>query len=372
MDDLYGGRTQREPRCCQVVKGNRRSARRTHTCLRHVELSIPVAYARTNASRTKSCWAQLAEVSRALGRSHHLHGLCGGRVHALSLVVHKEKQPLFDYGSAKSASESVVPKSRSWNTRQIVAPLIGIQCVISEEFKGTAMVRIRARLDCRIDDTTQKIPKLRRRSVGDQIELLDGLDTRRVRDFIVVALIVIDPVQDVVVCLLPITVDIGATHLKRVLTRSKRPRIRAYGPGREKSELIVVSSNQRNIFRDDVIDMSANVGGVRLKQRRRASYFDALRHGAYGHLHIDSRNLAQDELKGRAHRSLEPLRFYLQFISSDRDMSEVVHSLGIGLCFISSTARSIPSGDLSACNERTARIGNRSGNGRRHPLTLGA
>src|SRR6516164_1246553 len=131
-----------------------------------------------------------------------------------------------------------------------------------------------------------------------------------VPDLIVVALIVVHHVQDVVVCLLLITVDIGATNLKRVLTRSKRPLIRAYGPGREKSELIVVSSDQRNVFRDDVIDMSANVGGVRLKQRGRASYFDALRHGAYGHLHIDSRNLAQDELKGRAHRRLEPLRFY--------------------------------------------------------------
>ena len=91
------------------------------------------------------------------------------------------------------------------------------------------MIGIGAGFDGRIYDAAQKIAELRGRILADQIEFLDGVGAGRVRDFVVVALIVVYAIEDVIVGLFAIAVDVRAADLKGVLARDERSRIGADG-----------------------------------------------------------------------------------------------------------------------------------------------
>ena len=120
-----------------------------------------------------------------------------------------------------------------------------------------------------------------------------------------------------------------------------------------------------------MVDVSADVGRVRLQQRSRTTNLDRLRHRAHGHLHVNARHLIQDKFKRRAERGLKALRFHLHPISPNRDVREVVRTVGVSLRRIRRTARDIRGRHRRARNGRAARVGDRSVDGRRRLLAPG-
>src|SRR5579863_7428073 len=110
------------------------------------------------------------------------------------------------------------------------------------------MVLVRARFEGGIDDSTFKIPELCRGVVGDEVELLDRIRSRRIPKQVVGYLIVIHAVEQEIVCLLAVTVDEGATAVPgSVVAVIKTARIGRYSAWRKQRQLDVVARSERKI-----------------------------------------------------------------------------------------------------------------------------
>ena len=72
------------------------------------------------------------------------------------------------------------------------------------------MKTVGARLDARTDDSPLIVPELSRGVLGDQVELLDGINPRCITDFVVLVFAVEDSVNEIFVGLLAVSVDVRA------------------------------------------------------------------------------------------------------------------------------------------------------------------
>src|SRR6266404_2912777 len=128
-------------------------------------------------------------------------------VKTLSLVVDKEEQLIFDDRSAESSSEHIPTQLVAGRATEIIGPAVRVQFVVANEFPDVPMVAIRTRLGAYADDSALEVSELGGSIIGDQIEFLDGVRSRRVSKQVVRNLVVIHPIEQEIVGLLAIPVN---------------------------------------------------------------------------------------------------------------------------------------------------------------------
>src|SRR5260370_36202421 len=121
------------------------------------------------------------------------------------------------------------------------------------------MVVIGSGLDRGIENAPEEVAKFSRRVLCNEVNFLNGVWTRRERYFVVVVLIVVEPVENVVAGLFAVPVYIWAADLQRVLSRSKRSRLGADDARSPQSEFAVVSGDARDTLGHSVIGMPGQV-----------------------------------------------------------------------------------------------------------------
>ena len=78
-------------------------------------------------------------------------------------------------GTAEGGAELVKAEAGFRNAQSVIEPVVGIEGVVAEEFKGVAVEFVGAGFNGGIHDATEKITELRLRILGDQVEFLDGV-----------------------------------------------------------------------------------------------------------------------------------------------------------------------------------------------------
>jgi len=101
-----------------------------------------------------------------------------------------------------------------------------------------------AGFDGNADDAAEVVAVGGRGVLGDEVELLDGVDAWREGYVVVVDLVVIHAIEDVVVGLLAVAVDVRAADLEAGLRTGKGAGVQGDGAGREQGELVVVASRK--------------------------------------------------------------------------------------------------------------------------------
>ncbi len=133
---------------------------------------------------------QLRKIPAPFGSSKNSHREGRGREgKTLSLVITEEEQLVFLDRSPDRAAEHVpahlIFGAAGWCTAPVALPAVGIEHVIAEEFKKTAMQLIGPRFDRGADNPSLEVPEFSRGVVGDYVEFLYGIDARDVSDQVV-------------------------------------------------------------------------------------------------------------------------------------------------------------------------------------------
>src|SRR6202007_1724511 len=132
---------------------------------------------------------QLSKIPGALCGVQHHRLLSRGRGIPDSLVVREDKKAVSDDRAAKCGPELVETKSPFRNSCKVVAPRVGVELVVSQKLKRAAVIGVGSGLDRSVDDAAEKIAKLGGGILRDEVEFLDGVGTRRVRQLVVVVLV---------------------------------------------------------------------------------------------------------------------------------------------------------------------------------------
>src|SRR5690349_13030339 len=106
------------------------------------------------------------------------------------------------------------------------------------------MQLVRTRLNAGADDSALVTAKLGRSILGDQIELLNGIRTRRISHFVIAVLAGIDAIDKDGIRLLTISIDVWPSGVRHQPRLGKRIWIRRGRPGCEQRERKVVSGYQ--------------------------------------------------------------------------------------------------------------------------------
>src|SRR5581483_6719963 len=192
-----------------------------------VAVAIPVI---TN-SCCKPAGANIPEVSSSFGIREYTDLLRAGRmIEALRLPIEEEEQLVLHNRAADRSAEHVPPKlilgkCSGWPIKSVL-PLVRVQLVVAEEFPEIAVERVRSGFDGGIDNAPLVVSELRRRVLGDEIELFDGIRRWREAHQIIGDLVVVDAVENEIVSLLAVPVDIGAPAARRVIAVIEAVRIR--------------------------------------------------------------------------------------------------------------------------------------------------
>ena len=116
------------------------------------------------------------------------------------------------------------------------------------------------------DHAAQEVAELGARVVRYDVELLDCIDVRRIRDVIVHELVIIDTVEQIIIGLLAIAVDVGPARIECGKSGVKSSWASGHSAGREECELVIVTRLQRQV-RDRVsVHYRAHLRGIRLQK----------------------------------------------------------------------------------------------------------
>src|SRR5208337_3714587 len=155
--------------------------------------------------------AKLPKVTAALLLRESLSVLGTGTRPAQTLIIGKKEQLVFLYGTADGAAKHVVAHCR----RGLHRPGgpgsslgVGIKIIVPQELKGIAVQGVGAGFDADANDATSVIAKIGAGVLGDNVELLNCIDVRRVSNLVVLGFLIHDAVQKETNCLFAIAIDV--------------------------------------------------------------------------------------------------------------------------------------------------------------------
>src|ERR1700756_4584416 len=164
-------------------------------------------------SRTvKPACAKSSEIPISLtGREHCLCARGARDVETLGLVVREEKESVLDDRSTKGGAIHVPARFLLGKDRSVgaeaIRPVVCVQNVVTEKLPYVPMILVRAGLDRRVNNSAFEVAEFGGRVVGDEIEFLDRVRSRRIAKQVVGYLVVIHAIKQEIVCLLAIAVD---------------------------------------------------------------------------------------------------------------------------------------------------------------------
>ncbi len=196
--------------------------------------------------------------------------------------------------------EAVLGRNERGAPGETVGPGVGVEDVVTDELEGVTVKLVGAGLDGDADDAAKVVAVGSRGVLGDEIELLDGIDTGREGDLVVVDLVVVHAVEDVAVGLLAVAVDVGTSALEAGLRTGEAARVGGDGAGREQRELLVVAGGERQGDVGVCVEDGTDVAGIGLEERRRTGDFDGLGGLSDGEGDVDAGSLCLVEGEGGA------------------------------------------------------------------------
>src|ERR1700733_7245486 len=189
------------------------------------------------------------------------------------------------------------------------------------------------------------------RVLGDEVELLDGVDAGGEGYVVVVDLVVIHAIEDVVVGLLAVAVDVGASDLEARLRAGKGAGVQSDGAGREQGELVVVACGKGQSDIGASVENCAKVAVIGLEERRCACDFDGLRGLSNGQRNVDSCGLLLVEREGWTLCRGESLGCDLERVLTYREGGKIVGAGGAGSGVIGGASGDLAGCDLRACDD---------------------
>ena len=123
-------------------------------------------------------WRKTPERSASVG---HVRGHGAADALSLTLIIGKDERPVLHEGAAEHAAVLIPPIVR-FHRIALLEVVPGVQALVAKKLEHVAVNGIGARLRREIDHAAIEPPELGCRAVALDLELLDGVDDRIVRE----------------------------------------------------------------------------------------------------------------------------------------------------------------------------------------------
>ncbi len=192
------------------------------------------------------------------------------------------------------------------------------------------MKTVRAGLDHYVDDAALVVAELSRRVIGDELELLDGVDVGLIGRQIIRYLVVIHAIEEKIVRLLAIAVHVGTASARGANTAVEAVRIGRGHPGSKQRQGDGVTADERRVYNGLRRNDRADLRGFGLQNGRVSAHRYALRDRAHLHRQIDTGPLVDLQLNVGLRGGFEAGGFHPQFVVANRNARKRIDAVLVG------------------------------------------